>query len=646
MFGRRIQKSRKPRKPSFPLGVEPLENRRMLATIAGSVFHDANADGNFSGDDTGLAGIVVELDGIDNRNRPVNLTTTTDTFGTYEFTNLRRGTYSLTAAQSPDFLDGIDVAGSGGGTVGDDTIESIFVRNNDVVTDYLFGEISAAELGGSIYRDLDRDGNFDAGDTPLDNVMVTLTGVDDLGASVSQQQPSASDGAYLFNNLRPGEYQIEATTPAGLTDGRETIGRFAGNSHAVAENGQSFNDRFERIMLAAGQQGRNYNFGEFDEAVTAGVLATTFDTTLVFDGTSAADTFEFIGGTAEHTVILNGQSTVIDATANTQIIFYGHSGSDAASLTGGPGIDQVELRETSAKLTGVSYQVLVYTTHHTTAQSGGGEDRALFYDTTGDDDFSAGPLGASLTGTGYEHIAHDFHRVYAYASEGNDSATLDGSNGNDRYKATDSDARLYGSGFYNYVRGFDVVHGDAKSGTDDRAYLYDSDGRDVYDSTANESRFYGTTFDNHAHGFDRVYAYASDTNDIAIFRDSGGSDYYKVDSAGARLYGDTYYNRAIGFGVHYTLLDASDGETDRVSFEDSADDDTFAATGNRFIAVRGNSVHYVWNPDIVLAQATVGHNRAYLYSFNFELRMEGDWDTYRQNPSNSTVNQQADSGSR
>jgi hypothetical protein len=312
---------------------------------------------------------------------------------------------------------------------------------------------------------------------------------------------------------------------------------------------------------------------------------------------------------------LNGQSTVIDATANTQIIFYGHSGSDAASLTGGPGIDQVELRETSAKLTGVSYQVLVYTTHHTTAQSGGGEDRALFYDTTGDDDFSAGPLGASLTGTGYEHIAHDFHRVYAYASEGNDSATLDGSNGNDRYKATDSDARLYGSGFYNYVRGFDVVHGDAKSGTDDRAYLYDSDGRDVYDSTANESRFYGTTFDNHAHGFDRVY-------------------------------GDTYYNRAIGFGVHYTLLDASDGETDRVSFEDSADDDTFAATGNRFIAVRGNSVHYVWNPDIVLAQATVGHNRAYLYSFNFELRMEGDWDTYRQNPSNSTVNQQADSGSR
>ena len=97
--------------------------------------------------------------------------------------------------------------------------------------------------------------------------------------------------------------------------------------------------------------------------------------------------------------------------------------------------------------------MLVYSSYHTTVQSGGGEDRAIFYDTRGSEHFAANPTGATIKGDGFEHTANDFHRVYAYATKGTDTAALTGSHGDDRYKATATDARLYGDGYYNYVRG-------------------------------------------------------------------------------------------------------------------------------------------------------------------------------------------------
>ncbi len=496
MFGFKAKKRNRPTARKF--GIEPLEDRRVLASISGSVFHDTDMDGAFGGNDTAIAGVVVSLEGTTRRGQSVNSTASTNSLGEFEFTDLPRGEYSLSAAEVETLLDGQAFAGTEGGKVEGNTIGGIALRQNDVATGYSFSQFSASSIRGNTYRDLDRDGNFDVGDLPIQGVAVNLTGIDDRGESVKRTSSTAADGSYEFRNLRSGNYQLDAATPAGLTDGRETLGRFEGYAHSVAENGQIFNDRFESIVLGAGQNGRNYNFGEFEANSTRGLLATSFDATVVFDGTSSDDLFEFVGGTTEHSVTVNGQSQEISATQNTRIIFYGRSGADTARLTGASGVDQVELRESSAKLTGVTYQVLVYTTNNTTVQSGGGEDRALFYDSAGDDVFVADPLGATLTGVGYAHAANDFHRVYAYGSDGHDVAQLDGSQGDDRFYATAADVRLYGAGFYNYVRSFDEVHGDARSGVNDRAYLYDSAGQDIYDSTANESRFYGTSFDNYA----------------------------------------------------------------------------------------------------------------------------------------------------
>jgi len=595
----------------------------VLATLSGFVFQDADTSAVFDNNDVGLSGVDVYL----TNEIGETLQTTSKANGAYSFDSIPRGIYSLDTDATEGLLDGAATIGDGGGEVIASKISGIKLNKNQALSGYNFGKLSPSNLQGTTYVDLDRDGNYDAGDKPLAGSSVTLIGVDDLGNSLSYETTTDDDGAYSFGGLRPGMYEILGKTPAALVDGRDTLGTFEGNSNPVTENGILANDRFFSIQLTAGQTGRNYNFGEFDPGTTAGKLATSFEATVVLDGSSADDTFEFIAGDEIHQVFRNGVLVqTIDASISTRIVINTYGGEDRVQLIGGSGIDQVELRETSAKLTGVSYQVLVYSSLNTTVQSGGGQDRALFYDTSGDEVFTASPLEAVLAGSTFENTAYGFHRVYAYASGGDDQAFLVGSDGDDRFKATSNDARLYGNGFYNYARSFDVVHAEAGAGSDDRAYLYDSDGDDTFVSKANDSRLFGDGFDSNSSGFDRVYAYASGGVDTAVFYDTDGADYYRVDNNGARLYGDDYYNRAIGFDVHYVSFSPDDGQDDKVWFGDSAGNDIIIGYQNQFIASRNGALHRVFNPNIVEAHASTGTNRVRIFNgLLFDLALEGDW---------------------
>ena len=46
-----------------------------------------------------------------------------------------------------------------------------------------------------------------------------LTGVNDLGASVSLTAITDANGAYTFSNLRAGTYTVTETQPSGYNDG-------------------------------------------------------------------------------------------------------------------------------------------------------------------------------------------------------------------------------------------------------------------------------------------------------------------------------------------------------------------------------------------------------------------------------------------
>src|SRR5581483_8677065 len=82
---------------------------------------------------------------------------------------------------------------------------------------------------------------------------VTLTGTDDLGTTVNLSQPTDSDGAYVFPNLRPGRYRVTESQPAGYPQGTDTVG--------TANGSLVVTDQF-LIPVGPGVDGLNYNFGE------------------------------------------------------------------------------------------------------------------------------------------------------------------------------------------------------------------------------------------------------------------------------------------------------------------------------------------------------------------------------------------------
>ena len=118
------------------------------SSLAGRVYVDANGDGLFSGGEPPLAGVVITLTGTDNLGNPVLATTPTLADGTFLFALLRPGTYTVRETQPFAYADGLDAAGTAGGTVGNDVITAITLPTgaSTTATGYLFGERPGADL--------------------------------------------------------------------------------------------------------------------------------------------------------------------------------------------------------------------------------------------------------------------------------------------------------------------------------------------------------------------------------------------------------------------------------------------------------------------------------------------------------------------
>ncbi|TPW09188.1 MAG: hypothetical protein FD127_4219, partial [Acidimicrobiaceae bacterium] len=109
---------------------------------------------------------------------PTTGTATTAADGSYSFTGLTAGTYTLTETQPANFGDGKDTAGSlGGSTAVDDVIGNIAVAIGKNGTDYNFGERPTG-LNGQVFLDLDNDGIVDPGEVGIAGVVINLNGTD------------------------------------------------------------------------------------------------------------------------------------------------------------------------------------------------------------------------------------------------------------------------------------------------------------------------------------------------------------------------------------------------------------------------------------------------------------------------------------
>ncbi len=200
---------------------------------------------------------------IDGSGNPTGQTAVTDSAGFYRFANLMPGDYGVTEQQPAGYLDGLDAAGTAGGTAhnpGDRSTASTSAGNQSGLN-YDFGELLPASLSGYVYVDANNNGVFDSGETPISGVVLTL--LDGGGKSTGKTATTDSTGYYHFDNLAPGTYGASETQPTGYLDGLDAAGPVGGTAHNPG-------DLIDGITLAGGTSATQNNFGELLPASIAG----------------------------------------------------------------------------------------------------------------------------------------------------------------------------------------------------------------------------------------------------------------------------------------------------------------------------------------------------------------------------------------
>ncbi|MEM6978438.1 MAG: SdrD B-like domain-containing protein, partial [Planctomycetota bacterium] len=226
--------------------------------LSGVVYVDVDQNCVRDEDEVGLAGVLIEL--IDDAGRVVATTQTADD-GTYQFDDLSPGIYTVRESQPDGYFHGGQVAGSGGGDDRtDDVISGISVGPGEVLTDYDFCEVPPSSISGLVWSDTQRNNQRDPDEAGLPNVVVELVQQDRVIASTQTD----ADGRYVFETLRPGDYEVRESQPAGFFHGGQLIGSVGG---VILRD-----DVLGNITLPAGVTAIDYDFPELPPASLAGVV--------------------------------------------------------------------------------------------------------------------------------------------------------------------------------------------------------------------------------------------------------------------------------------------------------------------------------------------------------------------------------------
>lgn len=168
------------------------------SNITGCKFEDFNQNGYRDGNEPAIAGITIFIDtnrdGVLQANEP---TTTTDRFGTFAFTNLRAGNYSIREVTPPGFFQTTQPL-------------DIVLGANQTFTCALVGNSRRYDLLVPKFRDDDRNGIQNGNEPRLAGVPFTLD-LNRNGRYDAATEPlvrTDANGIALFPNLFPATYSV------------------------------------------------------------------------------------------------------------------------------------------------------------------------------------------------------------------------------------------------------------------------------------------------------------------------------------------------------------------------------------------------------------------------------------------------------
>ncbi|TWT76544.1 Serine-aspartate repeat-containing protein D precursor [Planctomycetes bacterium CA13] len=240
------------------------------ASLAGRVHVDMDNDCTYDSGEPTLGGVDIRL--LDSSGNQVAKTKTADD-GTYQFTNIKPGEYTVIEGTVEGYFEGTSSAGSAGGIADPpNRIGNIVLASAEVAVNYDFCEKPPAEIRGVVFADNDGDCLLDIGEIGIENVVVEL--YDSSGVRIASTQTDAA-GNYHFTHLPAGNYTVREIQPTGWLQGGQTAGSHGGKADVQ--------DAISEIPIGWGDRLTQYNFCEIEPGSIAGVVYVDADSDCVRD---------------------------------------------------------------------------------------------------------------------------------------------------------------------------------------------------------------------------------------------------------------------------------------------------------------------------------------------------------------------------
>ena len=180
-------------------------------SLSGTVYRDDSRNGDQDGTEPGYSGVTVQL--LDASGNVVT-TTTTDANGTYSFSKLPDGTYSVKVVKDGELADTEQTEDPD--ATKDNASEPVTLGEDNPTKDHIdFGYVPDYSIHGLVYRDGDRDEKHGATEKGYANQTVELR---DKDGKVVATTTTDANGAYSFSKLPAGDYTVKVVKDGALTD--------------------------------------------------------------------------------------------------------------------------------------------------------------------------------------------------------------------------------------------------------------------------------------------------------------------------------------------------------------------------------------------------------------------------------------------